>query len=212
MDVAYPIRAVLPTLDGPVLAVLARTTYALSGREVHRVVGIGSAAGVRLALTRLVQQGIVRAEEHPNVIHYHANRDHLAWPAVEILANLRGSLIDHLRAELRSWQLQPIHASLFGSAARADGDAESDIDVLVIRPAGVDEDESPWADQTDRLRDQVQVWTGNHCHVFQLDLPRLGEHVRVKDPLVDGWRRDAITLAGDGIRSVLRELPMRSRP
>src|SRR6266508_1038245 len=63
VDVAHPIRAVVPTLDGPVLEVLARTTRPLTGREIHRLAETGSPNGVRLALTRLSGQGLVHAEE-----------------------------------------------------------------------------------------------------------------------------------------------------
>jgi predicted nucleotidyltransferase len=206
MDLTYPIRVISPTLDGPILAVLARTTRPLTVGEVHRLVEIGSLNGVRLALARLVRQGLVLADERTTAIFYLANRDHLAWPFVKGLAGLRRSLIDHLKHEIQSWGVRPIHASMFGSAARGDGSPESDIDILLVRPDEYDEDESPWADQLDRLRESVPMWTGNHCHVFQLDVARLGEHVGVTDPLIDEWLRDAIELDGDDLRMLLRRL------
>lgn len=209
MDVAHPIRAVVPTLDGPVLEVLARTTRPLSGREVHRLVGAGSPSGIRLALLRLADQGLVLGEERAQAVFYTANRQHLAWPAVETLTSLRATLLDRLREELGGWTLPPMHASLFGSTARGDGDLESDIDLLLLLPDGVDEDEPPWADQVDRLRERVRAWTGNNCQTFQVDRARLAEHVRATDPLVDELRRDAITLAGQDLAAVLRELPRR---
>ena len=207
MDVEFPIRSVVPTLDGPVLAVLARTTRQLTGREVHRLARTGSASGVRLVLARLAREGVVRAEERAAAVFYEANREHLAWPAVEILANLRRTLLDRLREEVRSWHFAPVHASLFGSAARADGDAGADIDILLVRPTGVDEDEPTWAEQVDHLRNKVESWTGNRCQPFQLDLDRMAEYVRAGDPLADEWRRDAIRLGGDDLRTVLRQLP-----
>jgi predicted nucleotidyltransferase len=207
VDVSHPIRAIVPTLDGPALEVLARTTRALTGREIHRLAGTGSPNGIRLALARLTEQGLVHAEERAGAIFYTANRDHLAWPAAAILTALRATLLERLRSELEAWNPAPIHASLFGSAARADGDAHSDIDILLVRPPDVTEDDAPWADQVDRLRAQVQSWTGNHCQPFQLDLNRLAEHLRANDPLVDEWLRDTITLAGTELRALLRRLP-----
>lgn len=209
MDVAHPIRAVVPTLDGPVLEVLARTTRPLSGREVHRLAGAGSPSGIRLALLRLVDQGMVLGEERAQAVFYTANRQHLAWPAVATLTSLRATLLDRLRVELGGWTLPPMHASLFGSTARGDGGPESDIDLLLLVPDGVAEDEPPWADQVDRLREQVRAWTGNNCQAFQVDRARLAEHVRAADPLVDELRRDAITLAGQDLAAVLRALPRR---
>jgi predicted nucleotidyltransferase len=207
VDVEFPIRSVVPTLDGPVLATLARTTRPLTGREVHRLAGTGSANGVRLVLARLAREGVVRAEERAAAIFYEANREHLAWPAVEILANIRRTLLERLREEVHSWRYAAVHASLFGSAARGDGDADADIDILLVRPTGVDEDEPTWAEQVDDLRNRAERWTGNRCQPFQLDLERMTEYVRARDRLVDQWRRDAITLGGDDLRTVLRQIP-----
>ena len=201
-----PIRAVVPTLDGPVLGVLARTTRPLTGREIHRLAGVGSANGVRLALGRLVCQGVVKAEQRAAAIFYEANRGHLAWPAVEILADIRREMIDRVRSELRSWQTRPTHASLFGSAARGDGGPGSDIDILLVRPQGTEEDQPTWTAQVDRLRSAVERWTGNRCQPFELDLDRLADHVRVGDPLVDEWQRDTVTLAGEDLRTVLKQI------
>ncbi|HCT77566.1 MAG TPA: hypothetical protein DGT23_13430 [Micromonosporaceae bacterium] len=207
MDVAHPIRSVVPTLDGPVLEVLSRTTRPLTGPEIHRIAGSGSLNGVRRALGRLVTQGVVQAEERSSATFYLGNRDHLTWPAVESLASIRRVLLDRLHKELERWDPKPVHASLFGSTARGDGDAESDIDVLIISPEGVEEDESPWADQVDRLRGNVQAWTGNHCQTFQIDLRRLAEHVQASDPLVSEWLRDGIALLGPDLRALIRKLP-----
>jgi len=200
VDLKHPVHAVVPTLDGPVLEVLARTTRPLTGREIHRLASRGSPNGIRLALGRLAEQGVVHAEQRSTAVYYTANRDHLAWPAVETLTSLRRTLLERLRTELESWQCAAIHASLFGSAARGDGDAASDIDLLLVRPDGVAEDDSPWAEQVDRLRRKVFIWTGNRCHAFQVDRGRLAEHAQADDPLIHSWLRDAIPLAGPDLR------------
>jgi predicted nucleotidyltransferase len=211
VDLTHPIHVLVPTLDGPVLEVLARTTRPLTGREVQRLARKGSPSGVRLALSRLTDQGIVHAEHRSTAVFYVANRDHLAWPAVETLTNLRRALLQRLRTELESWHPTPNHASLFGSAARGDGDASSDIDILLIRPDELAEDDSPWADQVDRLRHHVVIWTGNRCQAFELDRHRLAEHVQAHDPLIDAWLRDAIPLAGPDLRNTLRDLAVMGR-
>ena len=206
MDLTHPVHAVVPTLDGPVLEVLARTTRPLTGREVHRLASRGSPNGIRLALARLAEQGVVNTEERSTAVYYTANRDHLAWPAVETLTSLRRNLLERLRTELGSWQCAAIHASLFGSAARGDGDAASDIDVLLVRPDSVGEEDASWAEQVDRLRRHVAVWTGNRCHAFQVDRQRLAEHAEAGDPLIDSWLRDAIPLTGADLRHTLQNL------
>lgn len=207
MDVAHPIRAVVPTLDGPVLEVMAGTTRPLTGLEIHRIAATGSPNGVRAVLARLVDQGLVQAEQRSTAIFYVANRDHLAWSAVEILVGMRRTLFDRLQNEFKTWRPAPIHASVFGSMARGDGGSESDVDLLLVRPGGTDEDESPWADQVDDIRRKVRAWTGNHCQAFQVDMERLAEYIRTGDPLVQEWLRDSIPLAGSRLKALIRQLP-----
>ncbi|MGV9798679.1 nucleotidyltransferase domain-containing protein [Mycobacterium sp. NPDC003449] len=163
---------------------------------------------MRLALARLADQGVVHAEQRSTAVYYTANRDHLAWPAVESLTAMRSTLIQRIRDELSTWRPAPLHASLFGSAARGDADSASDIDVLIIRPDDVAEDDPSWDEHVDRLRQHVDRWTGNRCHAFEIDRHRLGEHVEAKDPLVDSWLRDEIRLAGDDLHAVVRHLPI----
>lgn len=211
MDVSHPIRSLVPTLDGPVLEVLATTTRRLSGREVHRLAGTGSVRGIQLVLARLVAQGLVDAEEHTGAILYAANRAHLAWPAVEHLAGLRSELFARIRDAAAGWPLQPLHVSVFGSAARRDGDASSDIDLLVVAPDDVP-DRDAWQDQVDGLRDDVRDWTGNRCQVMVVDPPRLADHVAAGDPLVDGWLTDGVLLAGAPLATILDRLPVAHVP
>lgn len=203
MNLSQPIEAAIPTLDGPVLQALAGTTTPVTGRHVHRMAGIGSEAGVRKVLGRLVDHGLVHVSEAGSSLLYVANRTHLAWPAVESLAALRRLLFAKIEAAVASWDTKPLHASVFGSAARGEGDIRSDIDLFVIRPARTAEDSEPWAGQVDCLRQAVEDWTGNPCQVFQLDMDRLAEHVAASDRLLDEWRRDAITVYGDEPRRLL---------
>src|SRR4051794_39129748 len=115
MDVAHPIRTVVPSLEGPILQVLANAIHPLTGREIQRTAGTGSPSGVRQALERLVAQGLVRAAAQSPAIFYSANREHLAWPAVEALAGLRRATLSTVQRELESWPSRPLHASVFGS-------------------------------------------------------------------------------------------------
>ena len=204
MNVAHPIFGIIPTLEAAVLEVLAGTSRPVSGREIARLAGAGSVAGIWRAAARLVEQGVVFAEQHAGVTLYTANRDHLAWPAIEGLVSIRATLIKRVGESLAVWTAVPIHACLFGSAARRDGDSGSDIDLLIVRPDSVSEEDPRWAAQIGTLRDAVQVWTGNRCEVFDVGAARFAEHVRAGDPLVDSWRADGIRLFGTELESLVR--------
>ena len=186
VDVAVPLRSVVPTLDGPVVAVLATTTAPLSLAEVHRRAGGGSKSGIRRVLLRLVTEGLVH--EVPG--GYVLNRDHLAAPAVELLANLHGELAARIRDEVDTWSPAPRLVGLFGSAARRDGDATSDIDVVVIS----DDADS---DDVDRLRRRIESWTGNTAQIIALSPADLRRLRRAKEPIVTAWDRDLAVISGD---------------
>jgi hypothetical protein len=127
---------------------------------------------------------------------YTLNRDHLAAQPAIALARLRATLLERLRTTIDGWHPAPLHASLFGSAARGDGDTTSDIDLLVIRPVGIHEDDPAWRAQIESLADDVLRWTGNHAGIADVgegDLKRLS---RDRPPIVEEVERDAILLAG----------------
>ncbi len=152
VDLAFPYTAALSKTDGKVLSVLAGTTRPLGGREVARLAGV-SQNGAWGALRRLVSQGVVI--EQPaggRSLLYTLNRDHIAAEPIIAMTRLRSILIERLKEHLAGWEVQPIHASIFGSAARGDGDTESDIDILVIRPRDVEEDDDRWRSQITRSR------------------------------------------------------------
>jgi predicted nucleotidyltransferase len=85
---------------------------------------------------------------------------------------------------------------MFGSAARGDGDTRSDIDLFVVRPADVPEDNPDWRDQLDRLSDHVHDWTGNRAALSEVSVAHVRRLRRDRPPVVEELRRDAITLAG----------------
>jgi len=211
VNVSHPIRGIISTLDAVVIEVLAGTTRGLSGREVQRLAGTGSVRGVQLVLARLITQGLARREEHAGATLYTANRAHLAWPAIEALVGLRGLLLATLREFLSGWTIKPLHVSLFGSAARSDGDATSDIDLLVIRPDTVAEGDEAWEGQIDALRDHVVSWTGNRCQVLDINRVRLRAHLAAGDPITESWLRDEILLAGEPLGAVIDGLAAEAR-
>jgi predicted nucleotidyltransferase/biotin operon repressor len=200
VDLGHPLASIAPRVAARVIEVLAGTTQALSGREIARISG-ESRASVWRSLEKLTEAGLVVRDDRSAATYYVANRDHLAWPAIERLAGLRPSLIDRIREDLEGWRVAPLHASLFGSFARGDAGLGSDIDLLLVRPPGVDD--TPWDSQVEDLRARVLAWTGNRLQPFVVDPGRLSEHLRAGDPLVTAWLTDGIFLAGQPLRGLM---------
>lgn len=198
MDLATPYADLMPGLEGPVLAVLAGTTRALTGRQIQRLSRRGAVSGVAAALERLVSAGLVLAEPAGRAILYRANRDHLAWPVVEAAIGLRESLLRRLADAIAAWAISPRCAVLFGSAARASGGTASDIDLMLVRgePTG-----AAWESQVDALATQIRAWTGNHAQIVELDDTTWQHMIDESDPLVESIRTDGIDLLSPVWRS-----------
>lgn len=111
-------------------------------------------------LDRLVEEGLVHRAEAGRSFLYTLNREHLLAPAVEVMAEARWKLVESLRELIGGWESPTFHASLFGSAARGDGNSTSDIDLLVVRRTEIDSEDGAWSRQLDELADQVWRWTG----------------------------------------------------
>jgi predicted nucleotidyltransferase len=205
VDIARPYVAISPGIEGEVLVVLAGTTAPLTGRQIAGLARRGTSPSVSAVLDRLVEHGLVERQHAGRAYLHTLNRAHVAAPVVELLAGLRAELLRRLRDALERWQPAPVHASMFGSAARADGDTESDIDLLIVRPADVDEEDLAWRAQLDALNDAVYSWTGNDASVVELGDEDIGRLRRNPPPILADLRADGIDLAGLPVRALLRE-------
>lgn len=188
-------RTVTPTLDGDVLQVLARADASFTGRQVHRLLGRASENGVRGALDRLVNQGVVLRAPAGRAYLYRLNREHLAAPHISGLATMRAELLRRLREQTAGWAVGSPAVVLFGSAARGEADEWSDIDILVLRSGAVDPDDSRWRTQLEALAEQVRAWTGNAAEILEYDEERVKDHVG-GETVFDIAAREGVLLAG----------------
>lgn len=196
VDLSRPWAPIRTPIDMEVLGVLRGTTRPLTGREVARLVRRGSQPAVNASLRRLSEEGLLRADEAGRAYLYTLNREHLAAPAVEILADVRAELARRLHAEIADWKIAPVHVSIFGSAARGDGDTQSDIDIFVVRPRALSGDDPRWQEQLARLSNRVLAWTGNHAGIADVSEADTRRLRRERPPIVDELSRDAITIVG----------------
>lgn len=204
VDLSNPIRSVIPSAHGAVLAVLARSTVPLSGRGVAELAQDVSKSGVQRVLDELTAAGVVLAERRPPARFYTLNREHVAADGIIALAGQRSALFERMRARAATWRPRPVAVWLFGSGARGVGGVESDIDVLVVRPEAVSPEDEQWRDQLADFAEQVTVWSGNGCEILELSDIRLREMVAARERLVDELRADAIVLTGESPARLLR--------
>lgn len=195
MDLSQPIKSVLPGAYSDVLVVLARTRNSLTGRQIAALTdGAVSQPRVNAILNELSTAGVVDMEIKGRSHLYTMNRDHLAADAIEQLASMRSRMIDAMAQLVSEWVVGAVSVWLFGSAARGDGSTASDIDLLVIRPSGVDELSDRWESQIHELEDRVSRWTGNDCRVIQYSPDEIDE---LDDPLLATIREEGLRITGD---------------
>lgn len=187
MDLTWPIRAAIPSLDGPVLQALAQTNAPATLSAVHARAGVGSLSGVRKVLERLTMQGLA----HRGPAGYELNRDHVAADAIVALSSLHGRFVTRVRDWLGSREERIIAAGVFGSMARREGTTDSDIDLLVVVDDNVDGDRL-----RDALADAVHAWTGNRGQVLVTTPVRLERMRHAQEPILDAWEKDLQMLIG----------------
>ena len=208
MDLANPVQSVIPSVQGAVLSVLARTDEPLSGRRVAELTRPRFAqTRVNAVLQKLADSGIVLRESRPPANLYRLNKKHVATDGILMLTDMWATVLSRIRAELANWSVPPETAWLFGSAARREARVESDIDIFVVVPAGAmqgEETSAVWQLQTDALAENIKAWTGNSCEVLEMDAAELEAAVERDDRLIRDLRDQAIVLAGDDARIVLR--------
>jgi predicted transcriptional regulator len=193
MELSRPLSTITPTLDGDVLAVLARHEVAFTTGALHRVLTQYSEEGIRKVLQRLTRQGVVHSHRVGNAYSYRLNRDHLAAEHIIRLADLLSTLLARLTDRMESWVVPPVYAAVFGSAARGSMTVESDLDLLLVRPHNAPDE--LWAAQVDQLVEDVTRWIGNDTRALQFTEAELRASGR-EDPVLQDVLNDGLTVAG----------------
>lgn len=195
MQLQRPFAVITPTVDGDVLAVLAGADTAFTSGDVTRLAAAEwSRSGVRKSLDRLVRQGIVDVSRVGAGYGFKLNRDHLAAQHIVALANLRSALVQKVASELASAPQEPVWAAMFGSAARGDMSAVSDIDIFLV--PGHHADMDAWADWSTRFSSTISRWTGNDVRLLEMTESEVAAGAASDDPILTSIANDAVPLFG----------------
>jgi predicted nucleotidyltransferase len=223
MNLTDPSMAITSSLDGPVLVVLANAGKPLTVSEVAGKSERGSEIGIRKSLGRLLAQGIVESTQMGSTRVYSLNRDHVAAAVAIEMAEIRPELWRRLAREVERWSVRPLYACVFGSAARHEGDIDSDIDLLVVRPSTISEVNEAqkskstwsalgmwvdviatrvlseaqikkWESNVDNLHELVRRWTGNSLQVVSITAIEWSENRRAQSAIYRNIAQDEIRL------------------
>lgn len=227
MNLTSPARSVIPSLDADVLMALIGITLPTTGRQVARLIGAKSHSGVRSVLERLTIQGIVNATQAGNAFLYTLNRDHVAFPAIKALTDLRGKLFERISLLVSNWEITPISVAIFGSAARGDGNVDSDIDILIVRDAELRQSnpksskkvktQAPnwtleiWDSQLLELSQLTYLWSGNRASLIQTTKSQLAAMYSRGDQITASLGVDSRLIWGANVITDIEEENERSK-
>lgn len=201
MDVSNPLRSIAPTVDADVLLVLARAHIPLTGARVAELAG-RSHSQVRAVLQRLVEDGLVDAEQHGQAVSYRWNREHVLTDAVQSIAEAADRAEQRLVDAVADWKPSPHALVVFGSFARRDGGTDSDVDLLLVRRDEVDDEDEGWARQRHALATGAERWTGNRTQIMELSIAELAIAIDHDEALIEALRAHARVLVGPPVRQL----------
>lgn len=187
MEFGEPFGGLFPGARGAVLAALLRTGASMTGRQVYGLVRDQcSLWSVQQALTSLVGLGVVTSQEIGRATVHAINEDHYAVQPLRTLLDPLAALREAVQAAVGSSVEAVI---LFGSVARGEATADSDVDLVVL--AGPD-----W-DRRSELEDAVRARLGNDCDVLIFTPDQFGRHASTGDePVVAQILTDGVALVG----------------
>lgn len=189
MQLQNPLKAICPALEADVLMALSVGGARTPGSLVRSGDVDASVSGVRRCLERLERNGIVIPRASGNRIEYSLNHHHMLAELVRRAGSAQDQFIEFLARRISTWDAKPMQVTLYGSAARGDMDADSDIDLMFIIPD--DSNEDLYTSISDLAVDAYRL-TGNDVR------PMVVEVAEVSDvPVFRSILREGIPVHGD---------------
>lgn len=203
MDYRQSVEALIPGAQGRILGVLARAGAPLNLRTVARLAGISPGQASRV-LPRLVQLGVVQRTEVPPAALFELPKRNFAAGLIRHLAEAHGALLQELRKTAARLRPAPASLVLFGSAATGEASADSDIDVLVVRPLDVTDDDV-WTTTVTSWVAHIREFSGNPVNVLDEDEGDIPQLLRSRRSLWESIRSHGVLLAGRPLDELARK-------
>lgn len=200
MDFRTPVETVIPGATGRLIAALARVDAELPVSTLARVAGVGRTRASGL-IAELHSLGLVDRREIGRTTMISLARDNVAGELLDRLGHLDELVMDRLRLMATELDPAPLSLVVFGSFARGEATADSDIDLLAVRPDDADADS--WAAAIASFTSEARRLTGNPVQVLDYDLNevrrRASPRAQTGKAFWAALRRDSILLAGTSI-------------
>lgn len=198
MDYIQPIETLIPGVQGRVLGALARTETEMTIRTVARLAGV-SPQQASVIIAELVSMGLVARREAGSSALVCLDRENEAARIVLALPRLRESVMGRLSELAHAISPPPEGLIVFGSFARSETIATSDLDMLAVRAKGVPADDNDWIDALGAWERVARRIVGNPVNMMVVSADEVPALLRRRS---GPWR----TIANEGIVLVGRPL------
>ena len=195
MEFVRPIEALIPGVQGRVLSVLTETTADLNLRTIARLADVSVAQASRV-LPHLVELGLVERWELPPSSLFRLVREHAAAGPLLSLARAWDAVVEKMGRTAGDLPVVPVSAIVFGSFARGEADAQSDIDTVLVRPSGVEESDDAWSASVEQWRDTVRRVSGNPVEVLEVRSDEIARRLHSRRQIWQDIRRDGLVVHG----------------
>lgn len=168
MDISNPLESFFPGAHGLVLGQMLRQGQTASGRALTlSLQGSVGKSRVLEVLDDLVISGILMREIIGKAHVFEVNRDHISYPALELLNDARAALFAKISGSIKGFTHPPKAVCVFGSIATGTSTRKSDIDILVIRPDAIQGQDAIWEDDIFRLIVSLELSTGSRVQLVE---------------------------------------------
>ncbi len=135
-------------------ALYAHPDQAFYLRELARASGT-TPSSIQRELASLVKAGIIDRSERGNLVYFQANATSPVFEELKGIVTKTFGVADVLREALRPFEDRIDFGFIYGSVARGEAKAASDVDLFLIGDIGLSEIAVPLASAEDRLRRRV---------------------------------------------------------
>jgi predicted nucleotidyltransferase len=196
VDYTRPVQALIPGSRGQILGVLADTTAQLNLTTISRLAGVSLAQASRV-LPELVHLGLVERVEAPPSALFRLMDESIVGRLVRSMADLRCLALQAVGDCSALQKPRPELVIVFGSFARGEADAESDLDIVIVRPADIDDSDSAWDESIVTLNQDLARALGNSVNILEVEANDLERRLKSGSELWQSIRNEGIVVYGD---------------
>lgn len=182
-----------------ILRFLVQSQAQANGREIAKNVGL-SHVKAHTALKDLTRQGVVNMRSVGSSLVYWLNEEHflvreIIRPAFEKEAGLFEYVCRIILKEISP--PKPLSVILFGSFAKGNASADSDIDIVIIYPRL--KDKTVVSGELSRAEGKITSFFGNHLSSVPLSAEEFRKRLKKKDAFINEIVRTGKVIYGKGI-------------